>query len=529
MRRTGRGERNHSALGYPMNRKISSLFVVLALALALNSCSGIKGQVCTVNCGTGGTGSVSLTMAADTLPTNPNILSFTVSISSIVLNPTSGTPHIITLNPARVVDLVRLETDTAFLGTFANITSGTYSTATVVMGLPAQITFLNDTGATISALNGAPLSPTCPNNTICEVTLNLTGSPFVTLSFTVPASGTLGLGFNVDLKNIVSVVAGSLDVNFTSATLLSAFTLPRAGSNLATGQLDLIEDFSGVVTIASSGVTITPATVTGRGPITASTNATMIMDKDPSGALCSNPTAGNIGTCLSNNQAASMDAILKSDGTLTIREIEPLLGTLQDTVEGIVFAIPTSTQFKIVVTDLLPAATNSKIATLHIGDALTVNLPVNPNPFLVDTKGLPVESVAPGTLANFQGGSNTTPMRPGQAVAVHVTTFTAGTPPSSNADTVTLRWSRFTATPATPFAQSTFNLTAFPSIFQASGSALAQDFPGTATTQNVTNFDGIIDASGLNNAKPVAVRALFIENATNTASPAFVAGKVRQH
>jgi hypothetical protein len=515
--------------GIQMNRKNSSLVALSALvAFSLAACSGLK--TVNNNNGGGGTGSISVTMAADTLPTNPDILSFTVSISSLVFTPTSGTSQTITFTPPRVVDLARLETDTAFLGTFANIPSGTYSSVTVVMGLPAQITFFNDTGAPIAALNGTALNPTCPNNGICEIPLNLTGSPFVTLAFTVPATGALGLGLNVDLKNIVSVVAGSLDVNFTAATLLSAFTLPRTGSNLAAGQFDLIEDITGVVSIGTSGVTITPATITGRGAITASTNSTMILNADPSGTLCSNPTPGTISSCLSSNQAASMDAILKSDGTLTIREIEPLLGTLQDTVEGIVFAIPSATQFRIIITDVLPAATNSRIGTLHIGDALTLNLsPLPPNPFLVDTKGLPVEATIPGTLSKFQGGTDTTPLRPGQTVAAHITSFTAGTPPSSNTDTVTLRWSRFTATPATPFTASTFNVTGFPSVFLASGTVVAQAFPGTPTTQNVTNFDGIVDASGLNNAKPVAVRVLFIENSTNTATPAFVAAKVRQH
>jgi hypothetical protein len=228
-----------------------------------------------------------------------------------------------------------------------------------------------------------------------------------------------------------------------------------------------------------------------------------------------------------------MDVVLKSDGTLSVQEIEPLLASLQDTVEGIVVSINQNnqTQFTLVVTDFIPLAQNSLIVGLHVGDGLTVNIP-NPKPFLVDTKGLPLASQFAGNLANFANATNTSALRLGQTVAVHVTAFTAAngtTIASSTSDTVTLRWSRFAATPATPFTASIFNVTGFPSYFFASGTAQVQAFPGTPGTRGTTNFDGIADASGLNPSKPVAQRALFIENTTNTSNPAFFAAKVRQH
>jgi hypothetical protein len=508
-----------------MNRNKLSLFTLVLGVLVLSSCSGLPPTAGGGGGGGGnGTGSVSITMVADTLPAHPSILSFTVSISALVLTSTTGATQQITLSPPLVVDLMRLQSDTVFLGTFANIPSGAYSSITAFLGIPSQITFLNDTGSTITNLN-----PTCPNNTVCSVTVIATGSPTATVSFTVPTTGTVGVGLDLNLSNAVSITAGSLSTVFSNTNLLTAFTLPRAGSNLASGQFDLIEDFTGVVTIGNSGVTVASAPATGRGSIIASTNANMILNADPSGTLCTTPTQGSISSCLQNNQAASMDAILKSDGTLTIQEIEPLLGTLQvqDTVEGTIISVTPPTQFQLVVTDLIPAATNSLIGSLRIGNFLTVNLTGNPTPnsFLVDTKGLPAQSF----IGNFQGATDTTPLRPGQTIAVHVNTFTATTPPSSTSDTVTLRWSRFTATPVAPFTPSTFNLTGVPSFFNPTGTFLVQAFPGAPITQNVTNFDGITDASQINAANPVGVRALFIENSTNTGSPAFVAAKVRQH
>ena len=225
-----------------------------------------------------------------------------------------------------------------------------------------------------------------------------------------------------------------------------------------------------------------------------------------------------------------MDVILKSDGTLSIQEIEPLLATVQDTVEGSVVSISTPSQFMMIVTDLIPAAQNTLIGSLKIGDALVVNLAANPT-FFVDTKGL---SVLPGVLNNFATQNNTTAMHLGQSVAAHVAAFTAASGSTSasanNTDTVTLRWSRFTATPQTPSSPA-FNIVGVPSYFGFTPSSMfvVQTATGTPGTLGVTSFDGVSDASGLSNGRPVALRALFLENTTNSANPAFTAAKVRQH
>jgi hypothetical protein len=507
-----------------MNRKNRFFTLSAAVALTLSGCSGLQTHN---NPGGGGGGSatVSFVMVSDTPTTMPSVISFRVRIDTITLTSSTGTQTTFSLNGGAgiVVDLMRIQSDSAFLGALANVPTGTNSSITVSFASPV-ITLFNNSGAAITNVN-----PTCANLAICEITVASTGSPVITVS--QPISGNAGFGIDVNLSNIISLKNGALTLTFANSgttNAVSSFTLPRTGSNRLPGQFDIIEDITGVVTINGNNVTITPDTNTGRTAITAATTAAMILDKDPSGTLCANPTPGNVGSCVSNNQAASMDAILNSDGTLVIREIEPLLGTLQDTVEGTVVAISSPTQFGMVIEDLTPAATSSLIGSLRIGDPLTVNLS-NVKPFLADTKGLPIASSAPGILANFVGATDTTPLRPGQVVAVHVTTFNSTVSPiAANVDTVTLRWSRFFATPAPPFNSTSFNLTGFPP-FMGSSTALADAFPGTPTTQNVTNFDGIVDASALDPAKLVAVRTLFIENSTNTASPAFFAAKVRQH
>jgi hypothetical protein len=508
-----------TSLGCQMIRSKTFLFVVLLAAFSASSCSGPKGVQCSGGVCSTGNGTIAVTMVADHLPANPSLLTFQITISSIVFTPVSGTATTVHLSPALTVDLMRLQTDSVFLGTFANIPAGQYTSATLFLAGNANITFLNDTGATLSG---------CPTLTICPLSVAASSTPVATLSFTVAQNAVTGIGFDLNFANAVKIAANALTVNFTNNNVLGAFTLPRANSNLAAGQLDLIEDFTGVVSVLNPAVTITSATATGRGGLLANATASTILNADPSGTLCTSPTAGQVATCVYSNQAASMDVVLKSDGTLAIQEIEPLLATLQDTVEGIVVKINNQTQFTLVVTDLLPAAQNSLVGTLHIGDGLVVNIP-SANPFLVDTKGLSIAA----NIGNFAGANNTSAMRLGQSVAVHVIApFTAAagvTLASSTSNSVTLRWSRITATPATPFTPNTFNITGFPSYFAASGTAEVQDFAGTPGTPGITNFDGIADASGLNASNPVALRTLFIENSTNSAVPAFFAAKVRQH
>ncbi len=492
--------------------------VLLLTALALSSCSGKNTTVVPPG---GSNGTVAATMVADTLPANPSLLSFQVTIASITFTPASGTATTVTLNPALTVDLMRLQSDTVFLGTFANIPAAQYSSVTLSLSGNANITFLNDTNATLSM---------CPANTVCPLSVAASSNPVATVSFTVSQNAVTGIGIDLNFANAVSISSGNLVVDFTKSNVLSAFTLPRANSNLASGQLDLIEDFTGVVSLNTNSVTIASST---RGTLIATATANAILDADPSRTLCVNPTQGQVSSCVSNNQVASMDVVLKSDGTLSIQEIEPLLATAQDTVEGTVSSINSTsvTQFGIIVTDKPSTlASSSLIGGLNVGDTLTVNIP-SAKPFLVDTKGL---LVSPGSLTFFANQFNNTALHPGQTVAVHVASFTAAngtTPASANADTVILRWSRFTATPINASTNNILNVTALPSYFNFGSSSqfVVQLFSGAQGTGGVTNFDGIASGTSVNNSRPVSLRALFIENPGNTANPAFFAAKVRQH
>src|SRR6266404_3052525 len=351
-----------------MNRSkaLSFLPVLLLTALSMTACSGPK-TGCTVNCGGGGTATVNLTLVSDAPPASPSLLSYKVTISQVTLTPATGTAFTFTPNPAPVIELMRLQSDSLLVGTLLNVPSGNYSSMSLSLGSP-QITFLN---------------------------------------------------------NSITVTGGTMTVTFTPATVgtnvLSAFNLPR-NSSLTGSQLDLIEDFVGVVSVSGQNVTLTSPT---RGTITASTSTNTAFDPDPSGSLCATPSSA----CVVANQVASVDAILNSDGALSIQEFEPLLNAAKDVVEGTVVAInqTTQTQFTIVTTDKVQAATGSLIGGLKVGDPLTVNIALNPNPFLVDTKGLMVRQNFASVFSNFAGATNTAAIHAGQTVAVHVTGCTAAT------------------------------------------------------------------------------------------------------
>jgi hypothetical protein len=524
-----------SGVGCLMKSYKAFLFLILLACVSLDSCSGLpKGNGGGGGGGGGGTAKVSLILVADTTPASLGLVSFRVTINGITLTSSTGAKTNFTPNNGNgmVVDLVRLQSDSAFLGTVPSVPTGTNSSITVAFSDP-QIAFFNGTGAAITSV-----TPQCPANAVCTASFSASvGAPVITSSQAI--RGNMGLGIDFNLSNALVLTGTTLNVSFInsgSTNVISSFTLPRQPTNLATGQLDLIEDITGAVSITNNAVTITPATAAGRGTITATANSSTVLDADPSGTLCKTPTPGSISTCVSNNQVASMDAVLNSDGTLTVQEIEPLAATLKDTVEGtVVFINPSNqTQFDLITTDIIPAASNSLIGSLSIGDPLTVNLANNPNPFLVDSKGLPVASQFATSFGTFANAVNTTALHLGQTVAVHVTAFTAAsgtTPASATVDTVTLRWSRLVATPTGASSPSIFNITALPGHFgftQASVFGVAI-FTGTPGTKGVTNLDGIASGSPPAASPPVAIRALFIEDPGNTLNPAFFAAKVRQH
>ncbi|MGC1493740.1 MAG: hypothetical protein WA798_20435, partial [Candidatus Acidiferrum sp.] len=346
-----------------MKRNKLSIFIALVAALSMTSCYHEF-----PNGGGGGTGTanVSFVMVADTPPATLGLVSLKVVPTAITLTPSSGTATTFSLNNGNgySFDLVRLQSDSAYLGTVSSVPTGSYSSIAVTFS-SATLAYFNGTGVALT-------NPICPVNAGCIATF---AGPFTaTVTTTQTISGNAGLGIDINLADAITVSGTTLSLNLGNTNAASVYTLPRANSNLASGQLDLIEDYTGVVSLSGSSITITPAPVVGHPPITATVNSSTVLDEDPTLNLCTTPAQGSASSCVSSSQAASLDAILNSDGTFTAQEIEPLLASpIVDTVEGTIVSVTNQTQFIMITTDIIPAATNSLIGSVTVGTPLTVN------------------------------------------------------------------------------------------------------------------------------------------------------------
>jgi hypothetical protein len=492
------------------------LFSLLLLAIiSLASCSG---QSKSGPPPPGGNSTLSLTMT-DTLLTGTSILSFKVTVTGVSLTPSTGKAVNLTLNPSTpIIELTRLQSDSAFLGT-STVPGANYTSATISFTAP-DIVLVNQTNV---ALTGGTPAP-CPINAVCEFkpatsgTITLTAAPF---PLTLTPNQQTGLSLDFNLNNAITMTNGAVSVDFTQANVLTAATLPRTGT--PTGALDLIEDFTGVITtINGNSVTVHSDT---RGNITAVANSSTTFNIDPT--VCS---AQNI-TCLAANRTVSIDASLNPDGTMTLLEADLLdnvsvLANKLDAVEGtVIFVSATAPQISLVLSDKTVVSGNSVLTAATGGTIVQASLGTTPI-FSVDTKGLSaVLASSPGDIADFATLSN---VFAGQTVRMQVLANPAPTAGSNasvlvNTNSVVLRFSHVTGTVATPpapfFSVSAVTLPSF-----LGGITGLVNVPVQTSTQ--TNFDGVANLTALNVGDSVSMRALYIPNFT--LSP-FFAAKVRKH
>jgi hypothetical protein len=489
-----------------MTRNKALLVVFLLASFSLGACSGTSGpRVCTVNCTTGNA-TVSFTLAAVpfTPPPGTSILSFALTISGISLTPaTGGNPVNVPLNTATyVVDLTRLQSDSAFAGQIlANVPAGTYNKITVGV-TNAVVTYCTDLGGVAG----------CGTGSVKQVIQALTTPSTSSFSATFTSAQQTGVQIRFDIGKALTINATTQvvsKVDLTATNVLTAATLPPLLSSLAAGQLDFVEDFTGVVTAAST--TSVTVQTSARGAITAKVTPTTIAS--PNCVIDNKTCTAQVG------QIASIDTILNADGTFSLLEYDPLDETSSDVVEGIVTATPlTSTQFDIVANDIL-----LKSASSLIGNKLSVSVPVHVtlsgsvNPFAVDGKGLPL------THTPFAGSVSATDILPGQTVGLRVTNFTAAAgnvPALITVDAVVLRFTRV-AGAIFSVTGPTFTMQSLPPFFGPTTSYVIQLSNGSPSTY----FDGVTSAGSLTVGHTAAMRALYFGP---TVTPAFTAAKVRQ-
>ncbi len=456
-----------------------------------------------------------MTAAPLTPPPNTNLLSFVVDVNTITLTSSTGTNVNIPLNNTTFsVDLTKLQSDSAFLGTSATVPAGSYTSMSVSLSSPV-VTFCTQTAGntgcasgSVTTISGATAAP------------KITTAPF---PLTLTANQKTGLAINLNLGNALTVNSSQVvtAVNLGAANVLSANNLPLASSSVATGQLDFVEDVTGVVTTVNTttqSVTVKTAT---RGSLTAVANSSTVFSP--------NCTAFNLSltfaSCIVQGQVASLDMVLNSDGTLTLLEYDPLSTTTGDWIEGVVTAIPSSsTQFSVVTNDAVFATSGSIInSSLSFGAAVNVTLVGSPQkPFVVDSKGFVVPTNA------FSGGTDSSVLAPGQTVAAHVTAFTAGsgsTLAKASADSLYLRFTRVTGTVTGVAPPNTFSMQSFPPFFALTTPITVQLSTGSPST----NSDGISSSSSLTAGQTVSITALYFGPPVgNTSTPTpFSAAKVR--
>jgi Domain of unknown function (DUF4382) len=499
------------------------LFPLLLLPIiSLGSCSGLPKSGTPPP--TGGNSTLSLTMT-DMPLTGTSILSFKVTVTGVSLTPSTGKAVSLTLNPTTpIIELTRLQSDSAFLGT-STVPSANYTSATVSFTSP-DIVLINQT--TVSLTGGTtacpPISPgsavtTCEFKPTTSGMITLTTAPF---PLTLTANQQTGLSLDFNLNNAITMTGGAVSVDFTQANILTAATLPRTGT--PTGALDLIEDFTGVITtISGNSVTVHSDT---RGNITAVANSSTTFNNLP--VTCA---AQNI-TCLLANETVSIDASLNLDGTMTLLEADLLdnvsvLANKLDAVEGTVTSVNGS-QISLVLSDKTVVSGNSLLTAASAGTVVVATVGATPT-FSVDTKGLSAvlasfNSITFATLSNVFAGQTV-------RIQVPINPAPIAGPNSSvlvNTNSVVLRFSRVTATvatqPASPFFSVSF--VSLPVFLTSSSPLVPPNVLVQISTQTYqTNFDGVANVTALNVGDSVSVRALYIPNFTS--SP-FFAAKVRK-
>ena len=448
---------------------------------------------------------MNLTFAAEpfTPPPNTSILSFAVAVNSVSLTPSAGGSDVtIPLNASSFgVDLTRLQSDSAYLGQFINsVPAGSYNQLSV--NLSALVTYCAATSGT----------PGCNSGSVAQISKAFASATTSNFSFTMGANQQAGLRVIINFANALTVNSATQAVtaiNLTAANVATTVTLPPTLSTLSSGQLDYLEDVTGVITAASSSaVTVQTAT---RGPITSIITGSTLFSQNC--VVLNNPCTPTVG------QVASVDATLNIDGTSTMLLFDPLTATSVDLIEGIVTSETTSsTQFQLVANDFVKANSKSLIGGLSLGDTVNVSLANLASGFFVDGKGLPL------TSSTFSGSNSATDIHTGQTVMVRVTAFTprsGSTPASATSDAVVLRFTRFAAT-ASGAGSAQFNIGSLPPFFGFTTQPVVQLGNGNP----ITYLDGYTSNGSITSGDNLGIRALYF--GTNVA-PSFSAAKIRKN
>src|SRR5215469_6093766 len=312
-------------------RRYSLALLFLAAGFVLASCSGVRSGACVVNCSSGATVSLVLTATPPPPSSQLSVQAFAATITGVSLTPSSGgNPVAVTLTSnSYIAEFNRVTSDSTLLASKASVPAGSYSALVVTFSAP-RVTYCTQ---------ASPGVPGCTAGSIASVT-GAAGSVTINTTITVASNQLNAFAIKTNLGAAISQTGQTITrVDLTVTNALSVSALPSSANDLASGKLAHIDDVMGVVS-SVSGSTVAIETAT-RGTITATANSSTVYD-----------CAAANSTCVKANQIAVMDAVLNSDGSLTLTFFEPIM-SIADLIEGTVVTVPNSVsnQMTVVVTD----------------------------------------------------------------------------------------------------------------------------------------------------------------------------------
>jgi hypothetical protein len=427
-----------------------------------------------------------------------SFISFNVPITAVSLTSSTGAiVNVVTPSTPILLDMIRLQSDSASLGT-VQIPADTYTKLTITLGV-VNATFANTTSATVGS---------CVAGDVCFLNSGTPGAQTITFASPITVAGSANVGLNVDfnLNNAVTTANG-VTIDFTQANIL---TVPSAP--VTTGNLNAIEDFTGVITgFTGSNVTVTSGT---RGTLTGVVNSSTNYNALSSTAAVCGGTAN--AQCLAANKTVSVDATLSAAGVVTITEVDFLDTPDVDEIEGVIYPTSTASVYNMIVSDKVNVSNNALLTALSAGAKIAVTLDTSVE-FDADTRNLLVS-----TPSGFTSSSD---IFPGQEVMVRVKTATSGTLLNILTDRIVLRYTRTTGTVNT-VSGTAFTVNNLPPFL---GNSFTLP-PAVQTFSGVTTFDGFSALGDLATGNPtVSFRALYLNPTTAPNGQPFLAAKVRKH
>ena len=294
--------------------------------------------------------------------------------------------------------------------------------------------------------------------------------------------------------NMTGILSPTLSVSFPSGLSVGG------GATTASDTVTTVEDQVGQITAIDSAQN-NFTFVTSQGTFKVNTNMNTAFVDFLSGG-CSSASIG----CLAVNQAVAVNMNLLGNGSLLATNVTFEDPNLEEMLtEGVITSVDSSTQFHMVVLDVLPTS-----QSIGPGTIATVTVSAS-TAFSVDDEG-------PSTTAfSFIGPGN---LVVGQEVQVKELSTSVGA--AIQADRVRLRASRVNATVGT-VASPNFNLNGLPALLTAKGFNQIQ----VQTTSNVTEFAGLTQTfADLSTGMPVTVRGqIFLSSGALVMPAAKVTGR----